>query len=127
MNISQHAFVPYTRYVIGYYNSLGNFSANAQLRSNVKMPLPYGVNTYQVFNFRGVSGYSTLRVYNPYHTSSVTDGIAKIQTGENFSSTRSPVTNYDVRIVGWNQPVPQLLGINLFPNVSTNELNDDLI
>lgn len=130
MNISQHAFVPYTRYVKGYYKADKTFvSASGNIRSNRLMPLPLGVNYFQLFNFPRVSSsYATLRMYDPSSNNSTVDGITTMTSGELFSTTRTSAKPLDVRVVGWNQPVPQLVGLGLFPNVSTNEINnDDLI
>lgn len=131
MNISQHAFVPYTRYVRGYYKADKTFVAagtGSPIRSNRLMPLPLGVNNFQLFNFPRVSSsYATLRMYDPSSTVSDVDGMVTMTSGELFSSTRTNQKPLDVRVVGWNQPVPQLVGLGLFPNVSTNELNDDVI
>lgn len=125
-----HAFVPYTGYVSGYYNSSKQLinSNIVNLVSNRLMPLPLGINNFQVFNFpRFSTNYATLRMYDPASTRNAVNSITTMTSGELFSTTRTSQKPLDVRVVGWNQPVPQLVGLGLFPNVSTNELNDDVI
>ena len=130
MNISQHALVPYSPYVQGYYNSQKVLTGtqNANLRSNELMPT-FGFNVFKSFNFpQYASNYATLRVYDPYNYSYETNGIAVLQIGELFSTSRGiQSVPLDVRVVGWYEPVAELnlLSLNLGDSLTVQE--DEMI
>jgi hypothetical protein len=121
MNISQHAFVPYSDYVQGYYNSSKVLTGTNQvkLRSNRLMS---GIiaNSFYQFSMPQYStqssNYATLRMYDPYNYDYATAEVVYLPLGELFSTSRSiQSVPLDVRVVGWYDPdavALQALGLN---------------
>ena len=117
MNISQHALVPYSDYVQGYYDAQKQLTATnlTKIRSNKLMPT-FGCNRFRFFHFPNYAqNYGTLRIYDPSALSTVTNGTS-VRSGTYFSTTRGIQSiPLDVRTVAFCIPDEQLnlLSLNL--------------
>ena len=124
MNISQHAFVPYSGYVQGYYNSQKVLSGTTQanLRSNRLMSGIIANSFYQfsIPQYNTQSSYATLRMYDPYNYAYAADEVVYLPLGELFSTSRSiESVPLDVRVIGWYDPDAEV-------SLNLNRLGDSL-